>query len=493
MAEINDFAVIDDSNTARWPEGMAIAAVNDAGRATEGILGRWYTDDRGIGTVTGSGGAYVLTLNRQVTSLFTGLDVTFRPNHNNPNAEATLNINGLGARGIKVNLDENPGAGALRTNLFAHVRYDGTNWQLLSVIGGPRLNVPNVFTANQTILLVDDGSGLGPTLSLRRDSASPAVSDQIGRLILEGRNSAAEFIAYARIRAFITDPTDGSESGVFTIQTQRAGTPSDRVFVGDGVYTRANGASLADQGEGTANYSAYFARNGFLLPNYIGGLALTNGTDTDHDIDIAAGAAADSTNVEMLPASAARTIAIDNAADRVDGSTLDANTVYYILIGRDGTAAVAGFSKVTTIPIDWEAFRVIGAVVTDASANIINGRFMTVQVDGSEVFSSEQIQSTTGNTPLIRTGLTKPIRQRSLTFVCTGANAGYVPGDRLQLEYLATQADLNMSVSIQQDAGGQDVVVACNLGRLSLPGKNGGNGFDANTSLWAYEVVLQTF
>jgi hypothetical protein len=65
MAEISDLNIADANNTARWPPGtMTTSQVDDAGRAVEGILARFYKDSNGSNTTAGTGAAYTLTLNR---------------------------------------------------------------------------------------------------------------------------------------------------------------------------------------------------------------------------------------------------------------------------------------------------------------------------------------------------------------------------------------------------------------------------------------------
>ena len=461
MAEINDFSVIDDSNTARWPEGMALASVNNAARATEGILGRWYQDFLGVGTVTGSGGAYVLTLNRGLTALFAGLDVFMRPNHDNPAGGATLNLNALGAVSIKVNVDQDPGAGDLKTGLFLHLRYDGTNFQVISAVGPVSLNAANVFTQDQTI----DKTGSLAIFTVQSDLNTGVP----GIIRINGHDSGGVDQVYAEIQGGIVDNTAGAETGAIFLRTPVAGTFSNKAVVRQGLYAAT--AIGADPGEDNANFKGYFGSGAFLLPDYIGGLALTNNaTDSAHDIDISAGSAADSTNAEMLPLSAAQTIQIDNAADRVDGSTLDADTVYYILVGRDGTSAVAGFSKVTTKPAAWDTFRVRGAVVTDASSNIINNRFMTVRSDGSEFFQSELQTVTRGAGSVIDTGLTREIVDVTYILECVTADAGFNPGDRVHILDTAGAGGLGFQLVQEPSSQNLRVIIANNgifIGRKS--------------------------
>lgn len=100
MADIQDLDPTDANNTGRWPEGMLGGDINDAGRAMEGYLSRWYRDISGVLAATGSSNAFALTSSRTISSLFDGLRMTFRANHAITGA-ATLNLNGLGAKDIK--------------------------------------------------------------------------------------------------------------------------------------------------------------------------------------------------------------------------------------------------------------------------------------------------------------------------------------------------------------------------------------------------------
>lgn len=124
-AEINDFDVTDGNNTGRWPEGMAFASVNDAGRADEGIFARFYKDVNGSITTTGSANAYVLSANSTFTAYYTGMWVRAKANFTNTGA-ATLNVDSLGAKSIS-----NVGASGIVSGRIYDFVYDGTNFQAI--------------------------------------------------------------------------------------------------------------------------------------------------------------------------------------------------------------------------------------------------------------------------------------------------------------------------------------------------------------------------
>jgi hypothetical protein len=125
-----------------------------------------------------------------------------------------------------------------------------------------------------------------------------------------------------------------------------------------------------------------------LMRGYIAGLVMSNnGTDAAHDIDISAGVATDDSNAIVMSLASALTKQIDAAwavgTDQggLDGTesvagTPDADTWYYVhLIRRSDTGVVdALFSESATsptMPTNYDERRLIGAVLTDGTANII--------------------------------------------------------------------------------------------------------------------------
>lgn len=123
--------------------------------------------------------------------------------------------------------------------------------------------------------------------------------------------------------------------------------------------------------------------NAFSLPmNYIAGLITSNGTDTDHDIDIAAGVARSADNVANMTLAAVLTKQIDAAwavgddQGGLDAGSVAVDTLYAIwLIKRPDTGVVdALFStsfSAPTMPADYTKKRLIAAVLTDGSSNIL--------------------------------------------------------------------------------------------------------------------------
>lgn len=121
-----------------------------------------------------------------------------------------------------------------------------------------------------------------------------------------------------------------------------------------------------------------------LGPDFLRGLVLSNNaTDPDHDVDVATGAAVDSTGAYGLALTSALTKQIDatfaagtGAGGMFSGVSLTASTWYHVHLIRldsDGTID-AGFDTSVTAankPAGYTYYRRIGAVVTDASSNVV--------------------------------------------------------------------------------------------------------------------------
>lgn len=116
--------------------------------------------------------------------------------------------------------------------------------------------------------------------------------------------------------------------------------------------------------------------------NFITGLTLSNDTDADHDIAIAAGAARDATNAVDMALSATLTKQIDatwavgDDAGGLDTGSVGNSTLYAVwLIKRSDTGVVDALFSTSftspTMPTNYDYKRLIGAVKTDGSANII--------------------------------------------------------------------------------------------------------------------------
>jgi len=108
-----------------------------------------------------------------------------------------------------------------------------------------------------TVFSDDGSSSSGPSLILSRRSTSPAASDNLGTIIFAGRDSGLGTDFYGEIKAVIIDPTASSEDGRLDFRTTIAGSPGNRFFIQDGVFTNASG--VVDPGAGNIAASEYRA------------------------------------------------------------------------------------------------------------------------------------------------------------------------------------------------------------------------------------------
>lgn len=136
MAEVSDLDIVDANNTARFPEGMLGSAINNAARALEGMIARWYEDTDGSITSTGSSNAYAVTSTRTIAALTNNTVMAFTANFSNTGA-ATLAFNGLTAKAIR-----RPNGDALVANdivsgqqVIVVYKSSPDYWQLLSSHG----------------------------------------------------------------------------------------------------------------------------------------------------------------------------------------------------------------------------------------------------------------------------------------------------------------------------------------------------------------------
>lgn len=91
-------------------------------------------------------------------------------------------------------------------------------------------------SANQIRLTYNDaGAAAGPNIIMDRNSASPAVNDDVGTLNFLGKDSGANQVTYGQFNVEIVDPTDTSEDSRFRWVAMTAGSPNLAMYLeGDG-------------------------------------------------------------------------------------------------------------------------------------------------------------------------------------------------------------------------------------------------------------------
>jgi len=158
---------------------------------------------------------------------------------------------------------------------------------MAATIPGAGITTPLTLTEDGnldtlTLTSTDADATSGPILKLNRNSASPADSDDIGKILFTGENDASESIDYATIRGDLLDVTDGTEDGVIKFETIVAGTNREIARFGNGVGAVFNEDSQDLDFRVETNSNAYGlfvdAGNDAVM---IGGVGSSSGT-TDH-------------------------------------------------------------------------------------------------------------------------------------------------------------------------------------------------------------------
>lgn len=231
-----------------------------------------------------------------------------------------------------------------------------------------------------TLFSADGGAAAAPVLTLLRDSASPAASDVIGQVSLEGRDSAGNQQQYAAVQATILDATSTSEDAKLGFVTTVAGTPAERGYVGQGLVMGA--PTGGDKGAGSANFESVYAANvqlfpAFPMPGAIGLVIQNNSGTPNTQIDITASYAV-MVNTSNLPFTATSVSVTINAsttgANGIDTGSLGASTAYFIWLISDGTTTAGLLSLSATAPTmpSGYTYKVrVGATFTGGSSTLL--------------------------------------------------------------------------------------------------------------------------
>lgn len=128
-----------------FPENMLPSGVNDSAREMMAALKRWYERFNAVQIAAGTPNALTLTYSVSPGTYRIGDGYTFIAGSTNTGA-ATININGIGAKSIKLGTSDLTG-GEITAGRAVMVFYDGTNFQLLSGGAGTTVVAGNCLLA----------------------------------------------------------------------------------------------------------------------------------------------------------------------------------------------------------------------------------------------------------------------------------------------------------------------------------------------------------
>ena len=288
-------------------------------------------------TFTGNGSTTAFTLQTRVSSP-EDLEVFVSNVQQQPTESYTI-----GSDGVTMTFSEAPPSGTFYVIYRTIAQQAGTD------TGASRLIGDNTFTGNQsitgdlTLTSTDAGASAEPTLTLYRNSASPADSDNVGEIIAKGRNDNSQNVEYSKILTQIIDVTDGTEDGNLGFYVRSGGSQSARLILKGNSRSQfknrdvelSNGVDLIFEGA-TANSNEIIltptdptAVRTITLPDATGTVALQNasidmnGTELILDADADTSITADTDDQIDLKVGGTDTIVVKPDVVEIKGSHPD--------------------------------------------------------------------------------------------------------------------------------------------------------------------------
>jgi len=251
-----------DSNV-NWAEGQAPSSVNDSARAMMASIAKWRDDNNGTLVTSGSSTAFTLATNQVETALTNGYVVRTQL-HTTPEINATLNVDGLGAKPIQLfngtaqttNYEFQGGSIQGFTYLSS-----GTGQWVTSGYINPR--VPTALTTTSTSLLTFITNSLSGDVNLNNTALffdGPTVSQgSSGTWFVTGSVAMTDASAGAFFEAKLWDGTTIVDSGV---ATGHAATAIQTVSLSGVIASPAGNLKISCKDVTTANGAIRFNYTG---------------------------------------------------------------------------------------------------------------------------------------------------------------------------------------------------------------------------------------
>lgn len=114
---------------------------------------------------------------------------------------------------------------------------------------GTTLNLATTGTSSLlTLTATENSATASPLITLKRNSASTADADYLGRIVFQGENDADQEVTYARLSAKILDESDGTEDGIIEFSHIKAGSQTITGRFRSDSYQLLNGTTLTVNG-----------------------------------------------------------------------------------------------------------------------------------------------------------------------------------------------------------------------------------------------------
>lgn len=139
----------------------------------------------------------------------------------------------------------------------------GTDFQLATLTGTETLTNKTLSGATHTIVYNDDGAGVGPSVVLDRNSASPGAVDYLANISYTGRSSTGVTRTYADLSSYIISPTNAAELGQLSIRAMVSGALLTQLEARTGINIGAPTGSFL--GTGMLNAQGIYVNNVAVL------------------------------------------------------------------------------------------------------------------------------------------------------------------------------------------------------------------------------------
>jgi hypothetical protein len=331
MAEIEDLDPVDANNNgtaanAGFPENMSPSAVNDAARALEGMVARWYADTNGS-IVSAGTDTVTLAASRTISAYAQGQVFIFEAGGANTGA-VTLNVDSVGAKAIVKNYNAALAANDIKAGQIVAVAYEASadNFQMLSHLGNASSGGDMVSTNN-----LSDVADAPTSFSNIKQAASATATGVVEIATQAEVNTGTDTtrsVTPETLDGFVTGKTDtvitASDEIVFADVTDSNAAKKDTVqgiidlvSAGGLVYLASATASASATLDFTSNIDATYDNYLFILSDIV---------------------------------SASDTVRLYGRTTTNGGSTWDAGTSYEYVSSRIYAAGVSGtfYSDVST-------------------------------------------------------------------------------------------------------------------------------------------------
>jgi hypothetical protein len=345
---------------------------------------------------------------------------------------------------------------------------DGDN-AIRQMMADIKAGVPYLSGTSYLIESTDAGAAVGPVFELYRNSATPANSDILGKVLFNGEDSAGNTQEYASIETVIVDVTSTSEDGQLDFYVTKAG-------------TRTKFASMTATATAFTAAAAY-SFDAAVTPSANDAAALGASGTAWADLFLASGAVINIAAANWVATHTSGILTVGTGDLRV--TTAGTNTASVATVG--GTQTLT--SKTLTSPVlntptvgtsilptanDGAALGASGTAFSDlflASGAVINadaGNAVITHSSGIWTVSTGDLRVTTAGTnaaSVVTVGGTQTLTNKTLTAPAIGAATGTSVA-------LTTQVDVGTYSGVGASDGKQITTAALFSSRASVAAQN---------------------